>query len=178
MDAGSGGRFVAIDFETADYGRDSACALAAVVVDGTEVVAEKYVLIRPPRRQVLFSYIHHITWADVAEQPTFAEQWPAMLPLFEGAEFIAAHNAPFDKGVLAACCAAAGHHVPDLPFKCTVAIARKMWGFRPANLPAVCHGLGIPLDHHHAASDALACAKIVIAARHLAAKRAARRPAS
>src|SRR5262245_12567910 len=93
------GRFVAIDFETADYYPDSACALAAVVVDGEEVVGQKYVLIRPPRTRVVFTHIHTITWQDVADQPTFGEHWPAFVPLFAGAEFIAAHNAPFDRGV-------------------------------------------------------------------------------
>jgi DNA polymerase-3 subunit epsilon len=32
-------------------------------------------------------------------------------------------------------------------------------------LPNVCSYLGIPLDHHNAASDAEACARIVLAAR-------------
>ena len=35
---------------------------------------------------------------------------------------------------------------------------------KPANLPAVCRRLGIGLIHHDAASDAEACARIVIAA--------------
>ncbi|HEY2784036.1 MAG TPA: exonuclease domain-containing protein [Fimbriiglobus sp.] len=159
------GRFVAIDFETADYGRDSACALAVVVVDGLDVVEQRYALIRPPRSHIHFSYLHKITWAHVADKPVFGETWPTLLPLFEGAEFVAAHNASFDKGVLAECCRRSGHPPLALPFRCTVALARKTWGIRPANLPSVCRHLGIPLDHHHAASDALACAKIVIAAR-------------
>jgi DNA polymerase-3 subunit epsilon len=159
------GRFVAIDFETADYRPDSAIALAVVVVDGVEVVTERYELIRPPRPHVVFSYLHKITWADVADRPGFGEIWPTLAPLFKGAEFVAAHNAPFDQAVLAACCRASGHPMPEIPFHCTVRLARKTWGFHPANLPAVCRSLGIPLDHHHAASDALACAKIVIAAR-------------
>ena len=164
-DAPVPGRFVAIDFETADYRPDSACALAVVVVDGVEVVAQKYVLIRPPRPHIVFSYLHKITWPHVADQPTFGEHWPNLVPLFDGAEFVAAHNAPFDRGVLAACCRASGHPMPDWQFRCTVSLARKTWGFRPASLPHVCRGLGIPLNHHHAESDALACAQIVIAAR-------------
>jgi hypothetical protein len=38
----SGGRFAALDFETADFGRDSACAVGVVVVDGTAVVDRGY----------------------------------------------------------------------------------------------------------------------------------------
>ena len=37
-------------------------------------------------------------------------------------------------------------------------------GIRPTKLPDVCRRLGIPLLHHDAASDATACARIVLAA--------------
>ena len=44
--------FVAIDFETADYGPDSACAVALVRVEGSRIVRRSYFLIRPPRRSL------------------------------------------------------------------------------------------------------------------------------
>jgi DNA polymerase III epsilon subunit-like protein len=75
-----------------------------------------------------------------------------------------AHNAPFDRNILTACCSAAGRRPPRVPFICTVRVARSHWNFRPANLPAVCTQLGITLDHHNAASDALACASIALRA--------------
>src|SRR5207237_1122667 len=59
-----------------------------------------------------------------------------------------------------------------VPFKCTVAMARYALGIRPANLANVCRRLGIPLTHHHAESDALACARIVLAAREAGGRRA------
>ena len=40
---------VAIDFETADYGRDSACALALVRVEAGLIVQRAFHYIRPPR---------------------------------------------------------------------------------------------------------------------------------
>lgn len=159
------GRFAAIDFETADYGRDSACSLAIVVVDGTEIVARHYHLIRPPRRQIVFSYLHGITWEHVAAKPTFAELWPAMQRAFEGVEFIAAHNASFDRSVLVECCRVGGVALPEYPFHCTVKLARQVWNVFPTKLPDVCRHLKIPLQHHSAESDASACANIVIAAR-------------
>ena len=70
------GRFVAIDFETADHRPDSACSLAVVVVDGVTVVNQRYFLIRPPRPHIVLSYLHGITWADVADKPPFADVWP------------------------------------------------------------------------------------------------------
>ena len=44
--------FVAIDFETADYGRDSACALALVRVEAEVIVQRAFHYIRPPQIQM------------------------------------------------------------------------------------------------------------------------------
>ena len=157
--------FVAIDFETADYGQDSACAVGLVKVEGGRIARRLRRLIRPPRREFVFTYIHGIEWGDVAGEPVFSEVWRELSPLLEGAEFLAAHNASFDRGVLSACCQAAGLAVPAQPFLCTVQLARKTWGIRPTKLPDVCRHLGIKLNHHEALSDAEACARIVMAAR-------------
>ena len=159
------GRFAAIDFETADYGRDSACALAVVVGEGLRVVEQASFLIRPPRRDFVFSYLHGITWAHVAGQPTFAEVWPEALKRLAGVEFVAAHTASFDRSVVFECCRAGGLAPPEVAFHCTMRLAREAWGIRPTKLPDVCRHLGIPLNHHRAESDALACAEIVLAAR-------------
>jgi len=111
-----------------------------------------------------FTHIHGIRWEDVAEQPSFGELWEAIAPILEGTDFLAAHNASFDKGVLHACCDAFGISQPSQPFVCTVQLARKTWNLRPTKLPDVCQFLGISLEHHQALSDAEACARIVIAA--------------
>ena len=162
------GPFTAIDFETADYGADSACALALVHVEGVEIVGRDLFMIRPPRSRFAFTHIHGITWAHVRAEPSFAEQWAEIAAKLTRAMFLAAHNASFDRGVLAACCGAAGVPPPTLGFHCTVQLARRVWrprGLERANLPAVCEYLGIALNHHDPASDAEACARIVIAAR-------------
>jgi DNA polymerase-3 subunit epsilon len=162
------GPFTAIDFETADYGADSACALALVHVEGLEIVGRDLYMIRPPRSRFAFTHIHGITWAHVRAEPSFAEHWPAIAAKLARATFLAAHNASFDRGVLAACCALAGVAPPALAYHCTVQLARRTWrsrGLTRANLPAVCEHLGIELNHHDPASDAEACARIVIAAR-------------
>ncbi len=156
--------FVAIDFETADHGPDSACAVGLARVEGLRVVRREAVLLRPPRPRIIFSSVHGITWGMVAAAPTFADAWPRLAEILDGAAFLAAHNAPFDRRVLAACCRAAGLPVPDLPFVCTVQLARRRWGLRPNDLPSVCRRLGIGLIHHDPGSDAEACARIAIAA--------------
>lgn len=157
-------RFAALDFETADYGRDSACAIAVVVAEQGRIVKQMYSLIRPPRRDFVFSYLHGITWQDVAHQPVFGEVWPQIATLFEGVEFVAAHNASFDRGVVEACCAASGVTPVELPYLCTMKLSRRLWDLRPTKLSDVCRHFSIPLNHHEALSDARACAHIVLKA--------------
>jgi DNA polymerase III subunit epsilon len=159
------GPFVAIDFETADNGRDSACAVALVRVEGGQIVERASTLIRPPRQNMLFTWVHGLTWKDVAEAPSFGEVWPTLTPLLEGAAFLAAHNAGFDRGVLKACCERAELDFPATPFLDTVRLARHAWQLPRNNLPTVAAHLGLRLNHHDALSDAEACAGIVMAAR-------------
>jgi DNA polymerase-3 subunit epsilon len=156
--------FVAIDFETADPGWDSACSVALVRVEEGRIVASAHRRIRPPRSRFAFTHIHGIRWQDVEAEPLFGGVWGDMAPLLDGAEFLAAHNAPFDRRVLETCCRVAGLEAPRLDYRCTVRIARAAWRLFPTRLPDVCRYLGIPLRHHDALSDAEACAKIVIAA--------------
>lgn len=160
----SPGRFAALDFETADYGRDSACAVAVVVAERGKIVNQVYSLIRPPRREFVFSYLHGITWNDVARKPLFGELWPQLSDMLQGVEFVAAHNASFDRGVLNACCAAHGVSPIELPYLCTMRLSRRLWNVHPTKLSDVCRHLSIPLRHHEALSDALACAQIVLKA--------------
>jgi DNA polymerase-3 subunit epsilon len=157
-------RFVALDFETADYESDSACSLGIVTVERSRIVRRRRWLIRPPRRRFEFTYIHGLTWSMVASEPTFAELWPEVRAEMQGATFLAAHNASFDREVLDACCRRAGVRRAPLRFLCTVQLARRAWGIYPTKLPNVCSFLGIELDHHEALSDAEACARIVLAA--------------
>ena len=156
--------FAAIDFETANQCPESACAVGIVRVENGRITARESRLLRPPENHFSFSDIHGITWGCVAEAPTFAEAWPALASLLSGIEFIAAHNACFDRSVLAACCDAARLLMPPAPFLCTVRLARQTWGIFPTALPAVCRRLRIPLRHHDALSDAEASARIVMMA--------------
>jgi len=134
--------FVALDFETANNSRDSACSLAIIRVESLEIVSRTYRLIRPPSTHFMFTGIHGITWRDVSCEPTFEDLWHEFRPLFEGISFIAAHNASFD-------------------YLCTVKLARQTWNLNPAKLPNVCSYLCLPLEHHNPLSDAEACANIV-----------------
>ncbi|MFN4281595.1 MAG: 3'-5' exonuclease [Alphaproteobacteria bacterium] len=155
---------MAIDFETADQSPDSACAIGLAIIDDGELTKVTHRLIRPPRSQFVFTYIHGITWSDVRSEPTFAEVWQELWPEISDADYLLAHNAAFDRKVLKACCERAGQAAPDIPFICTVKLARAAWSIYPTKLPDVCRQLKITLNHHRADSDAHACAQIAIAA--------------
>lgn len=161
--------FVAIDFETADYYRDSACAVALVRVEQGHITERVQALIRPPRSQFVFTHLHGISWHHVKDQPEFSGVWSRLRPLLRGVRYLAAHNAPFDRSVLRACCEAGGVAPPELPFLCTMRLARSRFGhLGSAKLNVVCQHLRIPLQHHQAGSDAEACARIILSVGALA----------
>ena len=140
--------FVAIDFETANHRKVSACAVGLATGRNGKIEVVRSFLIRPPETRFEFTGIHGLRWKDVCGAPTFGELWPTLLAWISGAEFIAAHNASFDRRVLHACCAMSEIRAPKLPFTCTVELARSQWGIYPTRLPNVCRRLGIPLRHH------------------------------
>jgi DNA polymerase-3 subunit epsilon len=156
--------FTAIDFETANRYRNSACAIGLVRVERGRIVRRAQHLIRPPFRYFQFTELHGISWPDVQRAPTFSGLWRQIAPFFRNVDFVAAHNASFDRSVLTSCCAWYGLAAPDVPFRCTVRLARASWGLRPTTLRHVADFLGVPLDHHDAGSDAEACARIVMSA--------------
>lgn len=157
--------FVALDFELANNDRTSVCSVGLVRVERGEIVAREHRLVRPATRDFRHASIHGIDLADVAGAPPFARVWSSLAPLFTGARFIAAHNAAFERSVLSACASRFDLTVPALPLECTMMLARKRWNLRPTKLSDVARHLRIPLEHHHALSDAEACARIVLAAR-------------
>lgn len=156
--------FVALDFETANRYRNSACAISVARVEDGTIVETYTQLIQPPTLQFEFTSIHGITAADVRAAPTYDEIHSKVLSLLEGVGFIAAHNASFDASVMRALCRHYDLEMPTLPWHCTVKLARATWNIFPTKLPNVCDYLDIPLKHHDAASDAAACARIVLAA--------------
>jgi len=156
--------FASIDFETANHSRDSACAVGIVIAEGGNIVNKIHRLIRPPDPEFTFTHIHGLRWEDVRGAPFFDEVWLELYKALKGVEFLAAHNAPFDKGVLSACCNTYGVANLNKSFVCTVKVARSQWDIYPTKLPDVCDYLDIDLNHHEALSDAEACARIVIAA--------------
>lgn len=155
------GVVVAIDFETADNGADSACAVGMARVEDGRVVDTLYQLLRPPRARILYTWVHGLTWAMLKDQPTFAQFWPAMAAFAGPSPVFVAHNARFDRNVLTTCRAAMGA-IQDSPFLCTLKGARRYLNLPRNRLSDVCAYLNIALTHHHAGSDALGAAGIYL----------------
>jgi DNA polymerase III subunit epsilon len=157
-------KFVAIDFETANYSPNSACAIGLVSVENNIITQQQHFLIQPPTKEFIFTYIHGISWQQVSAAATFQQLWPQITEILAGADFFAAHNARFDQNVLQECCNFYHLPYPKQEFICSVQLARKTWCIYPTKLPNVCSYLNIELNHHQALSDARACAQILIAA--------------
>lgn len=154
--------FTAIDFETANGRRDSACAIGLVVVQNLEIVETCYHLIRPP--DMYFSpfniSIHGIRPQDVLDKPNFPELWIEIKHYFEN-RIVIAHNASFDMSVLRYTLDRYGINYPTLRYSCTMRMARRHWPYQPSyRLNSVAELLGISFRHHHALEDAQVCAQI------------------
>lgn len=153
--------FTAIDFETANQSMDSACQLGLVVVHVGEIVERRTWMIRPPTNQFVFTYIHGITWRDVAREADFGQLWPQISPYLAN-NVIAAHNVRFDLGVFFALIKRYNIGFWQGGSIDSVTVARRTWPFLANHqLQTVAAHLAIPLDHHDAASDANACAEII-----------------
>lgn len=158
--------FAAIDFETATGCRNSACAVGIITVEHGEIAEQYHALIRPPdncywRGNIA---IHGIRPEDTIEAPTFGELYPEIRQRLRGRKVVA-HNEAFDRGVLAATMAHYGLDYAELAladrWECTVRISRAK-GYSPNDLATCCRRFNIPLKHHDALSDALACARLYL----------------
>lgn len=158
-----------LDFETANYDAASAIALGLCAVDaaGNTVFKQSW-LIRPEGRLYIrpdFIDIHGITPDMVRDAPTFRELWPTFAPWFDAAPLLVAHNAGFDRRILAGTLARAEIETFSKKWLCTVQLARRSWpGLFNHKLSTVCAHIGFDLNHHDAGSDSEACAHILRAA--------------
>lgn len=158
--------FVAIDFETATSAKDSACSVGIVTVKDGLIFDQFHTLIKPP--QNFYNYhntrVHGINADDTFDAPDFSEVYSEIKKRLKN-QLIVAHNESFDRGVLMETMNLYGLDYSELNLKlyweCTVKIFRKK-GYKPANLAACCQKHNIPLNHHDALSDALACAKLFL----------------
>ena len=161
---GNNNKFIAIDFETANSKRNSACSIGIAITENLNIVETKHWLVRPPE---LYFHpfnisIHGITEDDVKNEPTFDQLWPEIKNYIHD-NLIIAHNASFDLGVLRHVLSTYDIDYPVSSYSCTWRISKKVWRGLPSHcLKSVSDHLGIEFKHHDAEEDAIACAEIAI----------------
>ena len=159
-------RAIAIDFETANERRDSACAVGLAWIEDGRVTHRAYSLVRP--REMRFEpgnmRVHGIRPDDVQAAPDLPRALePFMADL--ASTLILAHNAAFDVAVLCGTLAAHGEIAPRLTYICTRTMARRAWPHESRfGLAALAAKVGVSFRHHHAEEDAHACARVALAA--------------
>lgn len=158
--------FTAIDFETANGSRASACALGMVKVRSGQIVERGQWLLRPAdgggfqQRNI---DVHGITEAMVFNAPTWA-QVHSEIAAFIADDAVIAHNAAFDLDVFRKTSEAAG--IAPAPYRsgCSVKLAQSLLPLENHKLPTVHAALGFgAFQHHDGLADAEACANITIA---------------
>ncbi|MBW6422708.1 3'-5' exonuclease [Rhizobium sp. XQZ8] len=159
---------IAIDFETANEQRGSACSVGLAWIEDDEVVRVEERLIRP--RDMRFSSfniaIHGIRPEHVEDADEFPEVMDEFFDDFRGATMIA-HNAAFDFSVWRACLDVYRQSYPELSYLCSVKMAQKVWPHLISHkLNVLAAHLGLSFMHHNAAEDAAVCAQASIAIAH------------
>ncbi len=155
---------IAIDFETANEERASACSIGVAWLEGGQVVRTEERLIRP--KEFRFSPfnigIHGIHPEDVRDKPEFPDVLSEFLPELSGS-LVLAHNAAFDIGVIRATLDRYDMSYPEFNYFCTAKISREVWpDLITTSLPEVARLLGIKFSHHNAAADAYACGEVAL----------------
>lgn len=157
--------FVAIDFETANSNRTSACSVGMAIVENDKITETKHFLIKPYPFYFdnINTSIHGITEKDVVNAPTFDILWNEISGLIEN-KVVVAHNAVFDISVLSRTLAHYNIPFPKCYSSCTYKLSRYVFPELGCyRLDFVSDALSVELSsHHNAECDAVACAEIFI----------------
>src|SRR5699024_8797010 len=162
--------FTAIDFETANGFRGSACAIGAVKIRNGVIAETHYSLLQPPVGYDRFDprnmAIHRITPDDVATAPTFAEHFPT-LHEFVSDDVVVAHNAGFDIGVIESGLEVCQLPIPRLDFACSLTLSRINYKLASQALATAADDAGFVLDDLRIALEAAnASAAVVVDVAH------------
>ncbi|WCB93227.1 DNA polymerase exonuclease subunit [Baekduia alba] len=159
--------FLVVDTETNGLGGEQ-CELTeigAVLVGGGELHErwETLVQVRAPLSRGIQRFTG-ISQTMVDEAPPAEVSLPELADQLDG-RVLVAHNAAFDRRVLAQAFARAGVAWPDPPVLCTVALARQLHPLaRQRKLKLLAESLGIDVEvSHRALADAETCARVFCA---------------
>ncbi|CAH0341269.1 3'-5' exonuclease [Rhizobium sp. CECT 9324] len=156
---------IAIDFETANEERGSACSVGLAWIEDGRIVRVEERMIRP--KSMRFSpfnvAIHGIRPEHVEDADEFPEVMEEFADDFAGATMIA-HNAAFDFSVWRASLDGYRMAYPTFSYLCSVKMAQRVWPHLPSHkLNILAAHLGMRFVHHNAAEDAVVCAQASIA---------------
>lgn len=159
--------FLVVDTETNGLGGDrcEVTEIGAVLVGGGELHErwETLVPVRVPLSRGIQRFTG-VTQDMVDAAPPAEATLPELAEQMEG-RVLVAHNASFDRRVLAQAFSRAGVAWPDPPTLCTVALARQLHPLaRQRKLAPLAESLGIEVETtHRALADAETCARVFCA---------------
>ena len=161
--------YIAFDFETATYNKNSACSIDLVAFENGKEIDSVYSLIHPAKMYFIPEWtrdIHGISYDDVRNKPYFPEVWQNLvIPFLEKyKDFpLVAHNGDsFDKYVVKACCDYFEMEYPDYEFIDSLKIARKTWtDFDNHRLTSLGEKFGIVYKAHDALEDSRTCGMVI-----------------
>lgn len=154
--------FVAIDFETANESRNSACSLGVCVVENNKIVEKRHWFIKPYeiRFNQMNVWIHGITEEQVRDEKNMQDLWEQIRGYIEN-RLVIAHNASFDVSVLKKTLEVYNIEYPNFEYICTMNMAKNAYsGIENYKLNTIAEGIGIEFKHHDAIEDAVCCAKV------------------
>ena len=157
-------RIIAFDVETPNSYNDRMSAIGVAVIEEGRIRRKYTTLVNPETHFDRFNIaLTGITPEAVRTAPTFPQVWEIVGPEMQNGVLLA-HNATFDMRVLACCLQDYGIPAPAaLPFACTVQMGRRCYPQLPNHkLDTLCAALSIPLNHHQADSDCMACAALLL----------------
>ena len=156
-------RYAVFDVETPNYANNRMSAIGITVLENREIVEQFYSLVNPQCSFDSFNIsLTGITPYMAARSPSFPELWEKLRSYLDTG-ILAAHNAPFDMSVLGKCLRDYGiSWKPRAEYVCTCQIGRRVLPQLPNHrLDTMASWLSLPLDHHNAASDTMACAMLL-----------------
>jgi DNA polymerase-3 subunit epsilon len=138
-------RLVFLDLELTglDPAIDRVIEVGAELVIGGELRARLETLVRPEDGRFGNERIHGIREADLRCAPTFAELWPTLAPLLDGAVLVA-HGASFDAEFLRREVGRLGHPVQLDCFLDTLPVSRRVFPGERHSLVELARRLSLP----------------------------------
>jgi len=160
-------KYLAIDFETANEHKLSACSIGVVQFDKNEIIKQFSAFIKPPtgyqRLNQLNYKIHGINQSKYMDSDYFDKIWEKLQKEFDLKQnIIVCHNASFDINVLKELFKHYKIKGEKFYFLDTINLSKLTWNLSNYKLSTIASNLNIQLNHHNALSDSLACASIAM----------------